>query len=205
MSKNKNHLVYQFRISLREIEPEIWRRIQVPAKYNFWDLHVAVQDAMGWLDTHLHAFLVRPISGRKLLQIGIPDDEFGGDKILPGWEFPLIDHFIEPGQSAKYDYDFGDGWEHEVLLEAVLLEEKDAIYPRCIGGARACPPEDCGGVPGYYNLLEIMRDPSHPEYRDHIAWLSGDDENDHPYDPEAFDPVAVHFDNPKKRWKHAFS
>jgi hypothetical protein len=205
MTKNKNHLAYQFRVSLTGIEPAIWRRIQVPAKYSFWDLHVAIQDVMGWLDYHLHAFRVRQKHKRKPIEIGIPGDEWDGVTVVPGWKVPITDYFTEPGQVIEYEYDFGDGWNHEILLEAVLLKERGAAYPRCVGGERACPPEDCGSISGYYNLLEILRDPTHPEYKENIAWLKGHAKNYYPYDPEKFNSEEVHFDNPKRRWRIAFS
>ena len=206
MTKGNNHLVYQFEISLIDIEPRIWRRIQVPAKYNFWDLHVAIQDSMGWLDYHLHVFRIRQKHKKKPVQIGIPDDEWDGDVVVePGWEIPITDYFTEPGQTMEYEYDFGDGWEHTILLEAILLKEKGISYPRCIGGESACPPEDCGGIPGYFRHLEILRDPADDEYEQHIEWLEGITRNNHPYDPERFDPEKVHFDNPKRRWRIAFS
>jgi hypothetical protein len=105
---------------------------------------------------------------------------------------------------AIYEYDFGDGWEHEVLLEGILLKEKDVNYPWCMAGERACPPEDCGGVPGYDQLLETLADPAHEEYQQTIEWLKGHLKNYHPYHPDAFEPGKVHFDKPKKRWKMAF-
>lgn len=205
MRKSVNHIVYQFKIRLAEIEPTIWRRIQVPAKYSFWDLHVAIQDAMGWLDYHLHAFRLRPKHKRRPIEIGIPGDEWEGEEVVPGWEVPITDYFTEPGQVMEYEYDFGDSWHHEVLLEAILLKEKDATYPRCLGGERACPPEDCGSVSGYYTLLEILHNSTHPEYEENIAWLEGHAKNYWPYDPERFDPEEVHFDNPNQRWRMAFS
>ncbi len=140
--------VYQFKVSLLEITPPIWRTIQVPETYSFWDLHVALQDAMGWLDYHLHLFrMTKPGTG-EVAQIGIPDDDpFEGDEpILPGWEVPLAPYFPHAGVMARYDYDFGDGWEHEVTLEAIVPRQKGKKCPLCLGGARACPPEDCGGV-----------------------------------------------------------
>ena len=164
-------LVYQFHIKLLGIEPMIWRRIQVPAKFSFWDLHVAIQDSMGWLDYHLHAYRVRQKYKKKPIEIGIPQDEWDGEDVIPGWEVTISDYFTELGQTMEYEYDFGDGWEHELLFEGILLKEKDASYPRCIDGARACPPEDCGSIPGYYNLLEILSNPQHPEYEDHVEWL----------------------------------
>lgn len=205
MNKTKNHLVYQFKISLYEIEPCIWRRIQVPAKYSFWDLHVAIQDAMGWLDYHLHAFRIRPKHKKKSIEIGIPVDEWDGDEIIPGWEVPIVDHYTEPGQIAEYEYDFGDGWFHEVLFEAILLKTKGTKYPKCVAGERACPPEDCGSVDGYYRVVKILQDPKHDEYKEHIEWLKGHAKNYYPYDPDEFIPDKVRFDNPKQRWKIAFT
>jgi len=104
-----------------------------------------------------------------------------------------------------YEYDFGDCWVHNVLLEDILPKEKGVKYPKCIAGERACPPEDCGSVPGYYQFLEIIKNPAHHEYRDTIDWLKGHAKNYYPYDPDGFDPEQVHFWNPKKRWQIAFS
>ena len=121
MTKNRSNIVYQFRIALNEIEPTIWRIIQVPSGYSFWDLHVAIQDAMGWLDYHLHAFRVRMLHNKKETEIGIPDDEEYDHPVLPGWKVPITRVFTEPGEMATYGYDFGDGWSHTVLLEGCLL------------------------------------------------------------------------------------
>ncbi len=205
MKTEKDTLVYQFKVTLRKIEPPIWRRIQVPGKYSFWDLHVAIQDAMGWLDYHLHAFRIHEKHKHKMIEIGIPGDEMDDDNFLPGWKIPIRDYFREPGESVLYEYDFGDGWEHEILLEGILLKEKGVKYPRCIGGERACPPEDCGGPPGYDDLLKVIRNPKHKEYEDFIHWLKGHAKNYYPFEPEKFEPEKVHFDNPKKRWQIAFS
>lgn len=204
MARNNRLLVHQFKVTLKEIEPPIWRRIQVPASYSFWDLHVALQDAFGWLDYHLHDFLVRKPPGRKAIEIGIPDEEFADHVVLPGWEVPIAKYFRAPGNKALYRYDFGDSWEHEVLLEGVLLKEKGTRYPKCLGGERACPPEDCGGVPGYYNLLDILSDPQHEEYKEMVGWLKGHPGRYHPYHPDRFDPTQVRFDDPAKRWRYAF-
>ncbi|MEX2016071.1 MAG: plasmid pRiA4b ORF-3 family protein, partial [Candidatus Hydrogenedentales bacterium] len=108
--------VLRFRVSLRNIEPEIWRIIEVPQRYTFWDLHVAIQDAMGWLDYHLHAFSTTEDDPETFKQIGIPD-EFEDD-FLPGWDIPIKVLFDEPGEVFLYRYDFGDDWEHEVALLA---------------------------------------------------------------------------------------
>lgn len=190
----------QFRIALVEIEPVIWRRIEVPASYSFWDLHVAIQDAMGWLDYHLHLFSVRNPGTGRIDKIGIPDaGAFEGDVVhLPGWEIPMRAYFERPGDHADYEYDFGDDWQHEIVLEAVRRREPGTRYPRCLAGARACPPEDCGGVHGYAEVLTTIADPDHEEYASTLQWLGGS------YDPEAFDPPRVRFADPKKRWKTAF-
>jgi hypothetical protein len=201
----KNQLIYQFKVTLNGIEPPIWRRIQVPDKYSFWDLHVALQDSMGWLDYHLHVFRIQGLHGSEVVEIGIPDDELDEDVILPGWDIPISSCFRVPGETALYEYDFGDGWEHEVLLEGILLKEKGGKYPRCVAGERACPPEDCGSIPGYYNVLDVLRNPDHDEYQETVAWLRGHEKNYYPYRPDEFNPGQVHFDDPKKRWRIAFS
>ncbi|MFV2058686.1 MAG: plasmid pRiA4b ORF-3 family protein [Thiohalomonadales bacterium] len=193
--------IYQFKIALKEITPTIWRRIQVPEGYSFWDLHVAIQDAMGWLDYHLHLFQVRRKHAHRATEIGIPDDSAfeGSPEIHPGWEIPISDYFGDVGVTADYEYDFGDGWCHEILLEGILLSEKGQKYPRCIDGARACPPEDCGGVHGYDRVLEALADPDDEEHESMLEWLGGK------YDPQEFVPGKVKFDNPTKRWRGAFS
>lgn len=197
----KKSLVYQFRVSLRDIDPPIWRRIQVPARYSFWDFHVALQDSMGWLDYHLHMFRTADPGSRQVVEIGIPDDEpFEDDTpCLPGWEIPIAAYFLEPGTRADYEYDFGDSWEHEILLEDIVERVPKQRYPKCLAGARACPPEDCGGVSGYEDLLAIIADPLHEEYESMMEWLGGQ------FAPDAFDPRRVRFDSPSKRWRIAFT
>ena len=108
--------VFQFKIRLRNIEPEIWRRIVVPANYSFWDLHVATQDSIGWLDSHFHAFRVKNPNNGVSEQIGIPNDEYLDDELvfLPGWKMPIAKYYQKPGDNASYEYDFRDDWEHEI-------------------------------------------------------------------------------------------
>jgi hypothetical protein len=192
--------VYQFKLVLVGVEPPIWRRIQVPETYSFWDLHVALQDAMGWLDYHLHVFRVTGPGTGEVEQIGIPDDDpFEGDKpTLPGWEVPIARHFSRSGTTVPYEYDFGDGWEHELTLEAILPRQAGQKYPLCVDGARACPPEDCGGVYGYENVLTVIQDPTHEEHESMLEWLGGR------FDPDRFDPKRVKFDDPARRYKLAF-
>ena len=192
--------VFQFRVSLDGVSPEVWRRIQVPGAYTFWDLHVALQDAMGWSDSHLHKFeAIDPDSGEPE-EIGIPDPGgFGfGMEVSPGWERSISSYFTEAGLSMTYRYDFGDDWEHTLLLEDIDSREEGAEYPRCLDGERACPPEDCGGAPGYQLFLEILGDPTHEQHDEMVEWQGGD------FDPDAFDPEIVRFDDPAKRWAMAF-
>ena len=199
MAKKKYNQVFQFKITLKGIKPPIWRRIQVPEIYTFWDLHVAIQDAMGWDDYHFHEFeMVEPSTGlRENIGIPAPDEVFGRE-VLPGWEEKIADFFSMENRTASYVYDFGDSWEHKIQLEKVLPREKNIKYPICIKGKRACPLEDCGGIWGYTELLEIIRNPEHEEYEERMEWLGGG------FDPEHFDTAEVGFDDPDKRRKFAF-
>lgn len=192
--------VCQFLIILVGTDPLIWRRIQVPLRYSFWDLHVAIQDAMGWEDRHLHQFTpVDPGEGR-LERIGIPCDEVTDEvPCRAGWEVP-IEPFFDSFEAlpVRYLYDFGDSWEHVVVPEGIWPAEPSAKYPRCVGGARSCPPEDCGGLEGYYDFLEAIQDKQHPEHEEMMKWVGGS------YDPDGFDAKRVEFDDPRKRWRQAF-
>ena len=189
---------FQFRISLDYIKPDIWRVIQVPETYSFWDLHVAIQDSMGWQDCHLHEFILNQPSTGKKIRIGIPSEEYEDDETMPGWKEMIADCFNMKNQNALYVYDFGDNWQHTLTLEKILPREEKQVCPRCIAGERACPPEDCGSISGYANLLEILDNPEHEEYQETIEWLGGQ------YDPEHFEPSEVHFDDPEERFKQAF-
>jgi len=189
MPKTFKH-VYEFRVALREIRPPIWRRIQVPETYSFWDLHVAIQDAMGWLDYHLHEFRMRNPSVGTRVRIGIPDEDgWDDDDTLPGWEHKIAAYFTMEDSRAKYLYDFGDDWMHEIRLERILPRNQEVLYPQCSGGRRACPPEDCGGVHGYQEIVE-----GESAFQEHYI----------DYDPEFFDKNAVRFEDPGKRWRVAF-
>ncbi|MFW6245219.1 MAG: plasmid pRiA4b ORF-3 family protein [Fibrobacterota bacterium] len=192
--------VLQFKIEMPGILPLIWRRIQVPSNYNFWDLHVALQDSMGWLDYHAHYFTIKAKGGRKEHRIGLPDfDRFDElPEIYPGWEIPVLQYFNDLGVSATYLYDFGDSWWHKVTLEGYLVKEKNIEYPVCIAGERACPPEDCGGVHGYYNTLKTLSCPDGEEYEQTKRWVGED------WDSEKFDKDTVEFMDPHKRWVRAF-
>ena len=193
--------VLQFRVELEEILPVIWRRILVPSDYNFWDLHVAIQDAMGWMDCHLHHFEIKAKHKRTEERIGIPDMERCADdlpEVYPGWEIPVVSRFNDLGIAARYLYDYGDSWVHTVKLEGYLCRDKGTEYPICLDGDRACPPEDCGGARGYYELLEMLSDPDDEEYEDTRTWVGK------AWHPEKFDRGTVEFWDPYKRWRRAF-
>ena len=169
----------------------------MPARYSFWDLHVAIQDSMGWWDSHLHAFRQIVENRHGGVEIGIPtDDDFR--EVTAGWQVPVVEYFFEPGERMLYEYDFGDGWEHDVVLLAIEPRVKGQKYPQCLAGERACPPEDCGGVPGYERLVTALLDPEDDEHEDLMEWIPSG------WGPEQFEPARVRFDNPTRRWKRAF-
>lgn len=191
--------ILQLRITLTSIDPPIWRRIQIPATFTFWDLHVAIQDAMGWSDSHLHVFRAFGLLGDDIVEIGIPDIDLGGGrKILHDREVKVEEHLTDFCPVLIYEYDFGDAWTHAVCLEFRRPAEPDKSYPICVAGERACPPEDCGGPFMYPELIEAIADPTHPEHERLSEWAG-------PYfDPETFDPKEVRFENPEKRWKQTW-
>ena len=169
--------IYQIKITLKHIRPLIWRRIQIPADIKLGRLHDILQVSMGWEDCHLHQFIVSDTF------YGIPDPDFPGN--IRSESNVRLDKIANPGDILIYEYDFGDRWEHEIKVEKILAPEKYQRYPVCLDGKRACPPEDCGGFPGYQHLLRILRNPKHEEYDDMLDWIGED------FDPEAFDLVAI--------------
>ena len=169
--------IYQLKVTLRHIKPPIWRRIQVRGNTQLNELHEILQDVMGWTDAHLHAFRI----GNE--NYGVPDPQFNVS--MRNESNVQFNKIAGPGDKFIYAYDFGDGWEHEIEIEKILDEEPDAIYPRCLAGARACPPEDCGGPHGYLNLLKIYNDPANEEHEDICEWLGED------FDPDYFSNADV--------------
>lgn len=169
--------IYQLKVTLRYTRPPIWRRLLVPAGVTLEVLHDVLQGAMGWYDSHLHEFRI----GQKRFGKPDPEDDLMG---LPAAGNEGTAHlFMVLGKAkakALYTYDFGDSWDHVIVVEKVLPPETGVAYPICVGGKLHCPPEDCGGVPGYYNLLEAISDPAHREHEEMLDWLGGS------YDPEDF-------------------
>jgi len=193
--------VHQFKITLQDVKPVVWRRIQTPARYSFWDLHVAIQDAMGWKDKHLHEFRILHPEKRELESIGIPDDDdFGPDTdVVPGWERSVAKYFSGENPSATYVYDFGDDWNHEVVLEQTVSAAKPLPQPVCLDGGGACPPEDCGGPNGYAEFLRAIKKPGSPRGGELLEWVGGS------FDPRGFDVKDVLFDDPAARWEWSFN
>lgn len=168
--------VYQLKITLDDVRPPIWRRLLVGEDTSLFNLHEIIQVAMGWQDYHLHMFTV---DGQIY---GDPeDDEFGdrGTKNETRYRLNKLD--LGEKDKFKYEYDFGDGWGHTILVEKILPAEKGERYPVCLTGKRACPPEDVGGVWGYENFLEAIANPEHKEHDEYLEWSGG------AFDPDAFD------------------
>jgi hypothetical protein len=198
----RERTVLQFLVVLIGSDPLVWRRIQIADDSSFWDFHVAIQDAMGWQDCHLHEFrVVHPETGTPN-RIGIPEpDGLDERPLAAGWDTAVSEYFswasVSSGMPAHYLYDFGDDWHHIVMLEDVL-PRRSSRYPRCLAGARACPPEDCGGIHGFADFLEAISDPTHPEHTAMLEWVGAS------YDPAIFDPASIVFADPKRRWRRAF-
>lgn len=190
--------VYQFKITLRETTPPIWRRIQVPEGYTFYDLHVAIQDAMGWLDYHLHMFEVEDeeVNGACLrFESPFTDPDFEEEGLILTTEVPLKAFFKSAGQRALYTYDYGDGWQHDVVLEKILPRVPGKAYPVCIDGELSGPPEDCGGIEGYYQCARAFKKKDNSDGL--LTWLGG-------WRPDNFIPKCVKFENPRSRLRVGF-
>ena len=167
--------ILQLKITLVGIEPKIYRIVQVPATITLRNLHKVIQRVMAWQDYHLYQFVKdRQSYGPKSKDFDMP--EVKNDKSVP-----LMELLPKPRHKMFYEYDFGDGWLHEVLLQKILPAEDGARYPICIEGKYAGPLEDSGGPPGYCDLLEALDDPNHEGHEDARDW-AGDD-----FRPEVFD------------------
>ena len=184
--------VLQFKITLKDTKPPIWRRIQIADSCSFWDLHVAIQDSMGWWDSHLHQFEVIEEDSLELQTIGFPDECDGGMVKLAGWKVK-VKEYLDINNSFNYEYDFGDGWEHKITLEGAFDKIPKQKYPICLAGKKACPPEDVGGIGGFYDFLEAIESPEHDEHERLLEWVNGH------YDPLEFEPNLIRFQNSKTR------
>ncbi len=174
LPRNKQNTIYEMKVSIKGAKPAIWRRFRVPGNITFYKLHRVLQEVMGWSNYHLYEFRI----GELLL--GEPDPEFSRE-IRSARRVKLGEILIRETAKFTYIYDFGDGWEHEVAVEGILSSNEELRHPVCVGGERACPPEDCGGTGGYSDLLRIICNPAHKKYEEMMEWLDSE------FDPECFD------------------
>jgi hypothetical protein len=169
--------IYQLKVTLLGTDPPIWRRLLVHADLTLAQLHDVLQSAMGWEDGHMHEFRI----GSR--HFGRPDPEdrlMGMASVENECTAPLFSVLGRLGAKAIYTYDMGDSWEHGIVLEKRLPSDPNTTYPVCTDGQLACPPEDCGGIPGFYDLVEAISDPNHERHEEMLDWI-GDD-----FDPQAF-------------------
>ena len=188
---NENVPMYQLKIKLPNLP--VWRRLLVRGDVNIALLHAIIQVAMGWTNSHLHQFII----GKKSYSDPRTNDDigFGETPDLDEGKVTLLE--VAPRERTKfiYEYDFGDSWEHYITVEKI--HEPDAAHKgpvECLDGSHACPPEDCGGIGGYMNLLEIIKNPEDEEYESMMEWLGGK------FDPKAFDVNKVNTYLKKLKW-----
>ena len=159
--------IYQLKITLKDVKPPVWRRLEVPADIKLDELGEIILEAMDWGGYHLTCFKFfgEEYYGERESALDLEGELMSKTKLskcLKG-----------EGQKGLYTYDFGDDWRHEVLLEKILVAEKGVSYPRCTAGKRACPPDDCGGPWGYADFLKAIKDPKHPEHKAMLEWIGG--------------------------------
>ncbi|MCH9696854.1 MAG: plasmid pRiA4b ORF-3 family protein [Gammaproteobacteria bacterium] len=165
---------YQLKITLKGSKPPIWRRFIISNSEPLSNLHIACQIIMGWTNSHLHQFIV---NGKFY---GEPDPEFDmGIEMADDSKHRISDVLKKEKDSIIYEYDFGDGWEHQIVLEKIHSYDPKQALPECLKVKGACPPEDVGGIWGYYDFLEAIVDPDHPEHESFKEWIGGDFDPDH--------------------------
>jgi hypothetical protein len=181
-SSGSNAAVYRFKIILQDSDPAIWRRIATK-DVTLGQLHALIQTAMGWTNSHLHQF---EIAGSRYTDPRFMMDDLDDFGAIDYSGLRVSDLVAQHGDKLRmsYEYDFGDGWQHEVVLEEVTEPERGIRYSRCLDGERACPPEDVGGVYGFADFVEAMADPSHSEHDEFLEWHG-------PFDPADFDAATV--------------
>ena len=178
-AKNKTPVneIFQLEVTLLGSDPPIWRRLLVPASLTLAALHSVLQIAMGWDSSHMHEFR----KGKQFYGIPNPEERFFNvPRTIDDRKVRLADVLLRVGSNFVYTYDMGDSWEHAIVLEKRLPVDPNLKYPACLGGERACPPEDCGGIYGYYDLLEAIQDPEHPQHEEQLEWVGEE------WNPDAF-------------------
>jgi len=208
--------VYELRITLRGTKPPIWRRVAVPSDITLAELHDIIQIVMGWDDCHLHQFVVKcperkpsSMQLRELLlkgMVGEMAELMRDERVFVDLSNEDLDMEGEDEREVRlrelcrkvkskllYEYDFGDGWEHTIEVQKIHPPEQGVRYPVCLAGKRACPPEDCGGAWGYYDMLEALADPKHERHEEIAEWMGTG------FDPEAFDVEGIN--ESLRRWR----
>jgi len=166
--------VYQIKVTLIGSKPPIWRRILVANTTTLSGVHTILQTVMGWTDSHLHMFKIN-----EQIYDDLEDDEYGDLGTKNEARFKLNQVVVPEGAKFRYEYDFGDSWKHELIVEKILPAEKGVRYPVCIGGKNACPPEDMGGIRGYSYFLEAIANSNHPEHDSYLEWIGGKFDSKH--------------------------
>jgi len=174
--------VFQLKITLNDIKPPVWRRVQTK-DCTLAKLHAIIQVSMGWFNSHLHLF---EIGEDRYGDLGQWPQDYLDDLETLNERKTKLSQLVEQGiKKFGYEYDMGDGWRHAILIEKMVPAEAGVKYPRCIAGERACPPEDCGGPWGYGDFVEAIQNRKHKQHRELLEWVGGE------FDPEAFDLEAV--------------
>lgn len=169
--------VHTLRIELLYVEPTVWRRFIMPSETKLPKFNRMLEAVMGWEGYHLHMFEIAD------LRIGMPDED--DDDVIDEKRITVMQLLPRVGSQLRWAYDFGDNWQHDVIVEAIVEPSPDVQYPLCTDGERACPPEDCGGVGGYEDLREALADPAHPEHEFLREWAGAG------FEPHPFDQLAV--------------
>jgi len=159
--------IYQIKVGLLEVNPLIWRRFLIPANVTLHRLHLVLQDVMGWQNYHLYRFKI----GKKEYSTPDPDNDFYVLDFKNSYQARLSTLIKEKDSIFLYEYDFGDGWEHQLLVEDIIVRDPEKRYPICIAGENASPHEDSGGPYGYMEMLEIIKNPYHEEFHSTRTWL----------------------------------
>ncbi len=189
--------IYRLRVELKGLKKTVWRTIEVPGTYTFWELNCAIQDSFGWSNTALHEFVMEDgVDG--IYIIALPDDELVYEALHSRQEF-ISNHLPAEGKHFEYMYDFDSGWEHDITVLSAEEADKGESYPRCVEGEGACPPESTEGAWEYEHALEVIANNVEDEYEDALATLGSKD-----FNPDHFILEDVVFNAPEESWKNRF-
>jgi hypothetical protein len=175
----KAHRIYQFDVSLLDIKPRIWRRLLIPGNLTLAQLNQVIQSAFGWTDSHLHEFTIGAD------RYGMADIDDMDAEVKDEKKFTVAEVLKDSVSEFEYEYDFGDGWCHRVVVKGIIDATPANDSPQCVAGKNACPPDDVGGPGGYEMFLKSMADPEDDEHSEYLDWYGG------PFDPKAFDIDAA--------------